>query len=203
MPAPHLVVVTPPAYRDLLLHPHRPPKASSPDAGIGPSDGGASAEEGPDAGVPGAPAPDWTQLVRRLDAQDSIMPADGVAMLYAANVLGGRKGDASPARALLLGLPVPHVVEVVLGLRPSPYAELTAIFAEPQQAAVWEAAWPRFHSQLRGNPLLVLGGFSGLLDRITLERDDTRVLVKLTATQDETLRILTFVAAQAAAWRMR
>jgi len=198
MPAPHLVVVTPPAYREVLLHPRRPsltPDGGAPEGREGGADGGTSE-------TPAMVEPDWTQLVRRLDAQDSIMPADAVAMLHAADVLG-RRVEAGGPPAQILGLPVPRVVDVVLGIRDTPFAALTASFAEASQAQAWEAAWPRFHQQLRSNPLLVLAGFAGLLDRLQVERDEARVVVHLTATNDETLRILTFVAAQATAWRLR
>jgi len=199
MPAPHLVVVTPPAYREVLLHPRRPPPpgadGGAPEGREGDADGGTKE-------TPAMVEPDWTQLVRRLDAQDSIMPPDAVAMLHAADVLG-RRGEAGGPPVQILGLPVPRVVDVVLGIRDTPFAALTASFAEASQAQAWEAAWPRFHQQLRSNPLLVLAGFAGLLDRLQVERDETRVVVHLTATNDETLRILTFVAAQATAWRLR
>jgi len=153
--------------------------------------------------------------VRRLDAQDSILPPDAVAMLHASDVLGPRKSSLLPGtrgvpddsedvqRANIMGLPVPRVLDLVLGIRESPFAELTAGFAEEAQALAWQNAWPELHGKLRGNPLLVFAGFSGLIDRVHVERTGVRVLVKLAATQEETLRILNFAAAQAAAMRAR
>jgi hypothetical protein len=216
LPAPRLVVVTPPAYRDLLLHPRRPPPKGGADGGV--LDGGAPAVLAPDGGKPAegaAPEPDWTQLVRRLDAQDSILPPDAVAMLHASDVLGPRKASLVPGtrgtsedsgaapQASILGLPVPRVLDLILGIRDTPFAELTAGFEEEAQAVAWESAWPELHAKLRGNPLLVFSGFSGLIDRIHVERGGSQVTVKLAATQEETLRILNFAAAQAAAMRAR
>jgi hypothetical protein len=43
---------------------------------------------------------------------------------------------------------------------------------------------------LRTNPLVILGGFSALVGRLTLERDEKVVRVHVTATHDETVRLL-------------
>src|SRR5580698_3470965 len=63
--APGLAIVTPPAYRALLLAPRLPGGAV--DGGAGP-DGGASA----DGGAPGAI--DWASMLGRIGAEEGLMP---------------------------------------------------------------------------------------------------------------------------------
>ena len=77
--APGLAVIAPPVYRDLILR-GRP-------AGTGA--GGAGGARG-DAGAPADEHASWAALIRRIDAEDSVMPADGVAMLAVENLFAGR-----------------------------------------------------------------------------------------------------------------
>ncbi|MES1207151.1 MAG: hypothetical protein ABUS79_14535, partial [Pseudomonadota bacterium] len=65
-----------------------------------------------------------------------------------------------------------------------------ATFATDAEARHWEAEWPNIRSRVGGDPLVILGGFSALLGRITLESDGAAVRVHLTATHDETLRLM-------------
>jgi hypothetical protein len=86
---------------------------------------------------------------------------------------------------------VPRAARAVAGIvGDEPFLDLTADFASQAQARHWEAEWPNIRARLRGNPMIILGGFSALLGRVTLDRDGETVRVHLTATHDETLRLL-------------
>ena len=103
--APKLAVVTPPAYRSLILRGGaavRPARAGKDDrAGQGGAGAGAASETSAAVGAGGAsgadqaaagPArdehADWAALVRRIDAEDSIMPRDAVVMFSAEDIFG-------------------------------------------------------------------------------------------------------------------
>ncbi|HVU52860.1 MAG TPA: hypothetical protein VHL80_19395, partial [Polyangia bacterium] len=180
--APGLVVVTPPAYRALLLAPPRPPPAA-PDGGL---DAGAA---GPDGG---APPPSWTTLLRRIDAENGLLPPNAVAMASAVDLFQ-RRGNA-PLVVLGVELELPRAIAVVLGVAPEPFLEITATFPGEVEAQRWEATWPTLKSKLRSNPYVVLGGLSPLVARLTSTREGSSVVLRLTATEEETVRLLQVAA---------
>jgi hypothetical protein len=187
MPAPGLVVVTPPAYRALLLAPPRKPPA--------PSDAGASSDAGAtgDGGAGAAPSPSWTALLRRIDAENGLLPPNAVAMASAVDLFK-RRGNA-PLVFLGVELELPRALDVVLGVEPEPFLEITATFAGEAEARRWEATWPTLKSKLRSNPYVVLGGLSPLVARLTSTREGSAVHLRLTATEEETVRLLQVAAA--------
>jgi hypothetical protein len=231
--APKLAVVTPPAYRRLILR-GRPAVRAGGAGGAG----GATEPPGGPMGRGGAPgtiprgaggAPgddgagdehaDWAALVRRIDAEDSIMPADAVVMLSAedlftpgasrhrssAGVVAGTRGTVDdqgddPAarrpRGTILGLPAPRLLTATIGIAPEPFSDLEVTFSEEDAAAEWERAWPALRQKLRTNPLVVLTGFSGLAGRITLARTGASLHVHLRATEPEMVRLLQLLATQ-------
>lgn len=176
LPAPGLAVITPPAYRALLLQ--RTPRSDQPppDAGTE-ADGGAA-----------TPAPlDWTALLSRIDAEEGLMPPDGDVMMSAVDIFKSRDGRAPE----VYGMEVPAAARAVAGLQGGDgFLDLTADFADDSQASHWESEWPNIRARLRGNPMVILGGFSPLLGRLALERDGRAVHVHLTATHDELLRLM-------------
>jgi hypothetical protein len=179
LPAPGLVVVTPPAYRALLLQ--RTPRDDRTPAT---ADGGSD----PDGGA-AAPAPmDWTALLSRIDAEEGLMPPDGDVMMSAADIFKSRDGRAPE----VYGMEVPAAARAVAGLQDDGegFLDLNADFAEESQARHWESEWPTIRARLRGNPLVILGGFSSLLGRLTLERDGRGVHIHLTVTHEELLRLM-------------
>jgi hypothetical protein len=192
LPAPGLVVVTPPIYRALLLAPP-PPR---PDAVTPSADAGATADEGRTATGAGdsasaPPAPTWRALLRRIDAEDGVLPPGGIAMVSAVDIFK----PASPASrdtAVLFGMEMPRIITAVLGANPGPFLEITAEFAAEAEARHWEKSWPTLQAQLRQHPIVLLGGFSGLVGRAELSRDGRTVHFRETATTDEALRILEF-----------
>ncbi len=177
LPAPGLVVVTPPAYRALLLQ-HAPRDGGPPRA-----------DGGPDAGTDGgAPvAMDWATLLSRIDAEEGLMPPDGDVMVSAADIFKSRDGQPP----LIYGMEVPSAARAVAGIQDGEaFVDLTADFADEAQARHWEAEWPDLRAKLRGNPLVILGGFSPLIGRVALDRDARAIHVHLTASHDELVRLM-------------
>jgi hypothetical protein len=211
LPAPGLVVVTPPVYRRLLLGTAKPRSAAGADAGL--ADAGAAA--GTAAGAtdregiqPPAGAEGWNTLLRRIDAEDSVMPEDGIAMLTAVDIFSARSlrrgldmvppargyADDAPGRPTILGMELPRMITLLIGAEPTPFVNITAEFKTEAQAVQWEKEWPALHAKLRTNPYLVLTGFSALLNRTRLEREGVTVRIRQTATELETTRLLQLLA---------
>jgi hypothetical protein len=192
LPASGLVVVTPPAYRALLLA--APRRAPAADAGVA-ADGsppGVDAGTLADAGDQAAPAPSWTALLRRIDAEDQLMPEDGVVMLTAVDLL--QRVVSGHSAVLGVEVDLPHVITAIVGGDPEPYVEVTAEFAEEAEAARWETVWPVLQRKLRTNPYLVLGGFSAIVGRVTSTREGAVVHLRVTSTTEETVRLLQVAA---------
>jgi hypothetical protein len=182
LPAPGLVVVTPPTYRALLLAPQRKPAV--PDGGVATADAGAV-----DAGA--TPA-SWTTLLRRIDAEDGLLGPNAVAMASAVDLFKARGG--APIAFLGVALDIPRFITIVLGLDPQPYVELTGEYESEDEARRWETTWPTLLSKLRSNPYVVVGGFSRILNGATSEREGKVVKVRIKATTDETSRLLRLAA---------
>jgi hypothetical protein len=191
LPASGLVVVTPPAYRALLLAPARKPAvpradagaAAAADAGDDPADGG-----GPEA----APAPSWAALLRRIDAENGLLPANAVAMASAVELF--KRRSSGPLLFLGVEIELPRALVVVLGVEPEPFLEITATFPSEAEARRWEATFPLLKSKLRSNPYVVLGGLSPLVARLTSTREGSEVRLRVTATEEETVRLLQVAA---------
>jgi hypothetical protein len=176
--APGLAIVTPPSYRALLMAPH--PPAAGVDAGAAP-DGGASA----DGGAPGAI--DWASMLWRIGAEEGLMPPDGALMVSAVDIFK-TAGGLPP---LLYGMEVPTAVSAVIGFDDdNVFLDVEGAFVADQPAQHWETEWPALQHKLSTNPLVLLGGFSPLLSHATLTRDGHAVHVHLSATHEETLRLL-------------
>jgi hypothetical protein len=226
LPAPGLVVVTPPIYRSLLLAMARPrtpvvaaaAHATSADAGASAT---AVAADSAGSGAGGAagsghePDGQWGALLRRIDAEDGIMPAGAVAMVSATDLFGvrslatgvdpGSRGHAPagaapgapaarPPTGTIAGMEVPRVITLSIGVDPSPFLDVVAEFDNEEQARHWERDWPALHQRLTTNPYVMLTGFSALVGRAELSRVDTTVHLRETATEPETLRLLQIVA---------
>jgi hypothetical protein len=181
--APGLMVVTPPAYRALLLaRPPPRPIAHAPDAG----------ETGADAGVADSPSapqqpPSWRALLRRIDAEDGLLPPTGIALLSMVDLFKPAS-DSPRDTPIFWGLPVPRIITAVLGADPEPFVEITGEFAAEAEARQLEVAWPGLRNKLR--PYAVLAGLSGLVGRAELSREGRTVHFRETATTEEALRLL-------------
>jgi hypothetical protein len=186
LPAPGLVVITPPAYRKLLLPPPRP--SGAPDGGAAVA---ASADGGTPDGGAETSAPSWTSLLQRIDAEDELMPEEGVAMVTAVDVF--KIANGRPLVFLGTTIDVPAVLKALLGVEDEPFLELTGEFADEAAARRLEAAWPVVQKKLRSNPYVVLGGLGPIVSRVTASREGKTVKIRVTATPDETTRILQLV----------
>jgi hypothetical protein len=201
---PRLAVVAPPAYRTLILQ-GRPATRPSGAGGAGDAGGAAGSSGRVDEHA------DWAALIRRIDAQDSVMPANAVAMLSVEGLFSpratgprpvpgtrGSDDDGAPFPATrVYGLPLPAVVTATLGISPQPFADIDGTFEREGDAAAWEAEWPALRHKLTTNPLVVLTGFSGLLGRIGVSRAGASIHVRIDATEMELVRILQLLATQA------
>jgi hypothetical protein len=190
LPAPGLIVVTPPAYRALLLAPARRDPRANTDLG---ADAGSLSIEADGGAREATPSPSWATLLRRIDAENGLLPANAVAMASATDLFQRR----SNAPLLFLGveLELPRVLAVVLGIQPEPFLEITATFPGEAEARRWEETWPVLQRKLRTNPYVVLGGLSPLVARLTSTREGSAVRLRLTATEEETVRLLQVAAA--------
>jgi len=181
--APGLAVVTPPAYRKILLAARDPaaPDGGTPAGAEGTADGGAA----PDGGVPGSI--DWTKMLERIDAEEGLVPADGVAMINAVDIFK-TSGGVPP---ILYGMEVPAAVNAVIGIDDEqPFLDVQGEFTDEAPARHWEDEWPTIQRKLRGNPLVLLGGFSSLIEQVSLTREGRIVHVHVSASHDEAQRLL-------------
>ena len=189
--APGLTVVTPRAYRSLLL---APASAWGGDAGEG---AGTQATTSPDGGAPAAavnPLKDgWATLLTRIDAEEGLMPPDGAVMVNAVDIFKSR-APAPGEPPVLYGMPVPPAVNAVIGIADAPFLDIAADFNNEAPARKWEEQWPTVQRKLRTHPLLVLSGFSPLVTRAQLTREDRTVRLHLAVSHDETLRLLAMAA---------
>jgi hypothetical protein len=181
--APGLAVVTPPAYRTMLLAPPPPPAGADAGAGL---DGGAV-----DGGAGGVETLGWAPLLSRIGAEEGLMPPDGDLMVSAVDIFKP-SGASGEGPRLLYGMEIPPAVSGVVGVDDSPFLDLEGEFQTEEPARHWESEWPSLLSRLRGNPIVLLSGFSPLLSRATLTREGRIVRLHVTATRDETLRLLAF-----------
>lgn len=192
--APGLTVVTPRAYRALLLAP-----VSSPDGGAtdGNGNGTHDADGGADASTPASAAKSmkagWASLLTRIDAEEGLMPPDGAVMVNAVDMFKSR-APAPGAPPVLYGMPVPAAINAVIGVADAPFLDLVAEFKTDAPAEQWQTQWPVVQRKLRTHPLLVLTGFSSLVTRAQLDREGRKVRLHLEVSHDETLRLLAMAA---------
>ena len=86
---------------------------------------------------------------------------------------------------------VPAAASAVIGFDDdNTFVDVEGTFPADGPAEHWESEWPRLQHKLSTNPLVMLGGFSPLLSHATLTRDGHAVRVHLSATHEETLRLL-------------
>jgi hypothetical protein len=181
LPAPGLAIVTPPAYRALLMA----PRAS------GASDGGTE----PDASTAdgGAPASvDWATMLERIDAEEGLMPEGGVAMLSAVDIFKTAEGSGG-LPPVVYGMEVPASASAVIALDDGGTAlDIEGQFPAEASAVHWEQSWPNIQYRLATNPFVMIGGYYAIVKRVTFERDGSTIHLHLSATRDETLHILAF-----------
>ncbi len=202
--APGLAVVTPPAYRELLLTPRRPGTPGGSIDGGGANGGGADgggidgggidgggADVATDGGKPDASSLGWAPLLSRIDAEEGLMPPEGVVMVSMVDIFKKPAGESGVASPVIFGMPIPASAKSIVGLDDDgPFVEVEGTFADELPARRWESEWPAVQEKLRANPYLLLTGFGALVNRATLIREDRVVRFRLTVTHDEAQRLL-------------
>src|SRR5436190_13028370 len=184
--APGLTVVTPRAYRAMLLAPASQADGGAPDGGV--------AAATPDGGAATAPLKGgWATLLTRIDAEEGLMPPDGAVMINAVDIFKSRS-PAPGEPPVLYGMPVPAAINAVVGIADAPFLDVVAQVKDEELARLWERQWPTVQRKLRTHPLLVLTGFSPLVARAQLDREGHAVRLHLAVSHDETLRLLAMAA---------
>jgi hypothetical protein len=173
---PGLAIVTPPAYRGLLLEPAASPSGGSLDAGQ------------PGADVDGGSGR-WATLLSRIDAEEGIMPTDGVVMFKAVDLFkpAGAEAGEDPG---LFGMGVPSVVSATIGIDDAPFLDVVAECKTEVSALQWQSGWPVLQRRLRQQHSASLLGLSSLLDRATLTRETNVVRVHIPVTRTESAWLL-------------
>jgi hypothetical protein len=199
LPQPSLALMATPAYAALLLGRDvtAQARASSPvDAG------------GVDAGrelskAPGRP--NWPEIAERIEAEDSAMPDDAAFMLTAANLFGtstgegfvvpstrGANEDSPPQRTGSGAGPVPVSVTLVAGAE-TPFIEILAEFKTSEEADKFESQLPAWKRKLVTNPMVILGGFSSLVGRAEITREENTLQVRVASSTAELQRLLNVI----------
>jgi hypothetical protein len=70
------------------------------------------------------------------------------------------------------------------------FLDLDGEFASEDPARHWESEWPSLVHKISVNPLVLLGGFTPLVAHATLTRDGRTIHAHLSASHDETQRLL-------------
>ncbi len=185
LPAPGLAIVTPPAYRALLM---APPATGHPDGGTPPApllsgDGGTA-----DGGAPAAI--DWASMLERIDAEEGLIPEGGVVMVSAVDIFKTSAGGGLPP--VLYGMEVPGAVSGVISLDDDGTSlEVEGQFSSEAPATHWEHEWPGIQRRLAMNPAVIFTGYSPLVSRATFEKEGNTIRLHLSASHEETQRLLT------------
>ena len=180
---PGLAILTPPAYRTLLLGSEPPPAAAVAAADAGGAPDGRTAEGAGRIGT-------WANLLGRIDAEEGLVPPDGIVMMKVVDMLKTRGLPPGQAAPMIYGLEVPPSASAVIGIDDGPFLDLEAVFAAEGAARHWETEWPGLQRKLRSHPYALLSGFSTLIGRATLTREENVIRFHLSLTREETLRLL-------------
>jgi hypothetical protein len=87
----------------------------------------------------------------------------------------------------------PQVLTLVAGIDPAPYLELVAEFETEPEARAWERNFSSWKRQIMLSPVLLLTGFSPLVDRAELSREEKTVSLRASTTAEELQRLLAVV----------
>jgi len=202
LPQPSLAILATRAYalqllgRDVLAPPSQAKARDTVDAG---ADGGAP--------LPRTPARvRWSDIVARIDAEDSAMPDDAVFMMTAANLFAaanapslvlpptrGANEDRGTQAPPSGEAAVPENLALTVGLD-LPFLALGADFKSEAAAVEWERELPKWRRKLLLNPVVLLGGFSPLLERTRTTREGSSLELRAESSSEELQRLLNFTA---------
>jgi hypothetical protein len=197
LPAPVLAIIATPAYAGQLFgtEMHAPAKG-------GTIDGGA-----PDAGAAQPrprERPSWPEIVERIEAEDSAIPDEAAFMMTASNLFGkaatelvvvpptrGQSDDA-PLRPVGSN-PPPQSVTLLVGVE-SPFLAISAEFSSAADADRWERDLPTWKRKIVTNPIVILAGFSSLVSRAEISREDNTLQTRIELSTAELQRLLNVIA---------
>lgn len=193
LPAPTLAIMATPAYAAQLLG-SEVPKKPRPSHGI---DGGADQPRGQPKG------PDWAEIVQRIEAEDSALPDDAAFMLTASNLFGGEQLVVPPSRGQsddqpphAVGSerePPPQALTLLVGVEPA-FVEISIELENKVDADRWERDLPGWKRKLATHPIVILSGFSPLISRADISRDDETLRTRIELSPAELQRLLNVVA---------
>jgi hypothetical protein len=203
LPMPSLAIMAPPAYAALLLGRDvlaPPTPASTVDAG--------SAEARAGSGEPRklAGRPNWREIAARIEAEDSAMPDDAAFMMTAANLFSvpgsesyvvpstrGASDDSPPQPLGADTAPPPQSLTLVVGAE-TPFIEILAEFKTAAEADRWEHDLPAWKRKIVTNPAVFLSGFSSLVGRAQITREENTLQTRIEVSTAELQRLLNLAA---------
>jgi hypothetical protein len=203
LPLPALAIMATPAYatqllgRDVLVP---PTQGSAVDAGS--SDARAS------GGEPRKPTgqPNWREIAARIEAEDSAMPDDAAFLMTASNLFGspasasyvvpstrGASDDSPPQPVGADTAPPPQSLTLVVGVE-TPFIEILAEFKTAADADRWERDLPAWKRKVVTNPVVLLSGFSSLIGRAQITREENTLQTRIEVSTAELQRLLNLAA---------
>jgi hypothetical protein len=169
---------------------------------------GGSADGGmPDGGAKKAPThARWQTLAARIAAEEAAMPDDAAFLMMATGLFAPATGptglvvpptrgvsDDQPPQTVGDDNPPPTTMTLVVGVE-VPYLEASAEFASEADAKRWERELPTWRRKLLTNPLVFVGGFSGLIGRAESSREGSTLYLRAETSIEELQRLLNLVA---------
>jgi hypothetical protein len=201
LPLPALAIMATPAYatqllgKDLLAP---PAQGRAVDASV--SDARAS------AGEPRTRQPNWREIAARIEAEDSAMPDDAAFMMTATNLFGtpasesyvvpatrGARDDTPPQPIGGDTGPPPQTLTLVVGAE-TPFIEILAEFKNTADADRWERDLPAWKRKVVSNPVVLLSGFSSLIGRAQITREENTLQTRIEVSTAELQRLLNLAA---------
>jgi hypothetical protein len=199
LPMPALAIMAPPPYAALLLGRDvlaAPTSDGVVDAGL--ADARAS------GGEPRKPAgqPNWSDIVARIEGEESALPDDAAFMMTASNLFAATSGesyvvpstrgandDSPPPPVGGDTGPPPQALTLVVGAE-TPFIEILAEFKTAAEADRWEHDLPVWKRKVVTNPAVLLTGFSTLVGRAQISREGNTLQTRIELSTAELQRLL-------------
>jgi hypothetical protein len=203
LPLPALAIMATPAYANQLLGKDvlvPPTQDFAVDAG--------SSDARPGGAQPRKPSarPNWREIAARIEAEDSAMPEDAAFMITAANLFSTTgsqayvvpstrgAGDNTPLQPVGgESGPPPQSLTLVVGAE-TPFIEILAEFKTAADADRWERDLPAWKRKIITNPAVFLSGFSSLLGRAQITREENTLQTRIEVSTAELQRLLNLAA---------
>jgi hypothetical protein len=197
LPATTLAIIATPAYAGQLLGTdgHTPGKTRTVDGGAFDADAGRPRPR---------ERPNWPEIVERIEAEDSAIPDDAAFMMTASNLFGRAaselvvvpptrgQSDDQPLRPVGTD-PPPQSVTLLVGVE-APFLAISAEFSSAADADRWERDLPAWKRRIGTNPIVILAGFSSLVGRAEISREDSTLQTRIELSTAELQRLLSVIA---------